>query len=133
MELSFRLTNAFEHRFFALAAAVAGQVNNKAFDGNFYRTRIRSLALLVTNSLTDSALTHSRLVSLFDVTLACEDAYSKLVQVVTVADVSDEDRVGNSLLLIWELRFGHKANFFRYCQLSTRVDQDFEFEVQARF
>ena len=30
-------------------------------------------------------------------TLACEDAYSKLVEVVTVADVSDEDRVGNSL------------------------------------
>ena len=24
-------------------------------------------------------------------TLACEDAYSKLVEVVTVADVSDED------------------------------------------
>ena len=66
-------------------------------------------------------------------TLACEDGNSKLVEVVTVVDVDDEDRVGNSLLLIWELRFGHKANFFRYCQLSTRVDQDFEFEVQARF
>ena len=33
-------------------------------------------------------------------TLACEDANSKLVEVVTVADVSDEDRVGNSLLQI---------------------------------
>jgi len=43
------------------------------------------------------------------VTLAYEDAYSKLVEVVTVADVSDEDRVGNSLLQIWKLRFGHKA------------------------
>ena len=42
-------------------------------------------------------------------TLACEDAYSKLVEVVTVADVDDEDRVGNSLLQIWKLRFGHKA------------------------
>ena len=42
-------------------------------------------------------------------TLACEDAYSKLVEVVTVADVSDKDRVGNSLLQIWKLRFGHKA------------------------
>ena len=42
-------------------------------------------------------------------TLACEDAYSKLVEVVTVADVRDEDRVGNSLLQIWKLRFGHKA------------------------
>ena len=47
--------------------------------------------------------------SKLDMTLACEDAYSKLVEVVTVADVSDEDRVGNSLLQIWKLRFGHKA------------------------
>ena len=42
-------------------------------------------------------------------TLACEDAYSKLVEVVTVADVSDEDCDGNRLLQIWKLRFGHKA------------------------
>ena len=33
-------------------------------------------------------------------TLACEDAYSKLVEVVTVADVDDEDCVGNSLFQI---------------------------------
>ena len=58
----------------------------------------------LTNSLTDS-----RLVNLIDLALACEDANSKLVEVVTVADVSDEDRVGNSLLQIWKLRFGHKA------------------------
>ena len=43
-------------------------------------------------------------------TLACEDGTSKLVEVVTVDfDVDDEDRVGNSLFQIWELRFGHKA------------------------
>ena len=42
-------------------------------------------------------------------TLACEDAYSKLDEAVTVAVVSDEDRIGNSLLQIWKLRFGHKA------------------------
>ena len=42
-------------------------------------------------------------------TLACEGAYSKLVEVVTVADNDDENRVGNSLLQIWKLRFGHKA------------------------
>ena len=42
-------------------------------------------------------------------TLVCADANSKLVDVVTVADVDDEDRVGNSLLQIWKLRFGHKA------------------------
>ena len=52
------------------------------------------------HSLTHS-LTHSCLVNLTDVILSCEDAYSKLVEVVTVADVDDEDRVGN--------RFGHKA------------------------
>ena len=59
-------------------------------------------------SLTHS-LTHSCLVNFIDVTLACEDGNSKLVEVVTVANVDDEDRVGNSLLQIWELRFGHKA------------------------
>ena len=64
--------------------------------------------LSLTDSLTHS-LTNSRLVNLIDVTLACEDSYSKLVEVVTVADVSDEDRVSNSLLQIWKLRFGHKA------------------------
>ena len=64
------------------------------------------MAMLVTNSLTDSALTHSRLVNLIDVTLACEDANSKPVEVV---NVDDEDCVGKSLLQIWELRFGNKA------------------------
>ena len=43
--------------------------------------------------------------------MACEDANSKFVEVVTVADVDDEDRVGNSLLQIWKLRYGHKAEF----------------------
>ena len=42
-------------------------------------------------------------------TLACEDAYSKLVEVVTVAHVDAEDHVGNNLLQIWELAFGPKA------------------------
>ena len=46
--------------------------------------------------------------NLIDVTLACEDAYSKLVEVVTVADISDDisdkNRVGNSLFQIWKLR-----------------------------
>ena len=36
-------------------------------------------------------------------TLACEDANSKHVDVVSVAD---EDRVGNNLLQISKLRFG---------------------------
>ena len=53
----------------------------------------------VTNSLTDCCL------DFIDVTLACEDANSILVEAVTVAD---EHRIGNSLLQIWKLRFGHK-------------------------
>ena len=60
-------------------------------------------------------------------TLACEDANSKFVEIVTVADVSDEDRVGNSLLQIWKLRFGN------YCSDFEHFGQDFEVEVQARF
>ena len=59
-------------------------------------------------SLTHS-LAHSCLVNLFDVTLACEDTNIKLVEVVTVADVDDEDRIGNSFLQTWKLSFGHKA------------------------
>ena len=62
----------------------------------------------LTHSLTHS-LAHSCLVNLIDVTLACEDAYSKLVEVATVADVSDEDCNGKSLLQIWKLMFGSKA------------------------
>ena len=42
-------------------------------------------------------------------TLACEDAYSKLAEVVTIAHVDAEDHVGNNLLQIWELTFGPKA------------------------
>ena len=71
--------------------------------GDFYRTRVRSLAMLVSDSLT-----HCCLVNLIDVTLRCEDANSKLVEIVTVADVDAEDHVGKSLLS-WELTFGYKA------------------------
>ena len=63
----------------------------------------------LTHSLTDS-LTHSLLFSkLHDVTLACEDTNSKLVDIVTVANVDDEDCVGNRLLHIQEARFSHKG------------------------
>ena len=54
-------------------------------------------------------------------TLACEDVNSK--PVVTAANVDDEDRVGNSLLQIWKLRFGHKAE----------LCSDFERKVLSRF
>ena len=55
-------------------------------------------------------------------TLACEDANSKLVEVVTVADVDAEDHVGNSLL-IWKLSLVIKLNF---CS-------DFEHKGWSRF
>ena len=55
------------------------------------------MAMPVTDSLTHS-LTNCRLVNLIDVTLACEDANSKLVEVVTVVDVDDEKRADNSLV-----------------------------------
>ena len=55
------------------------------------------------------SLLNSCLVNLIDVILACEDAYSKLVEVVTVADVDGKDHVGHSLLHTWELRLGNKA------------------------
>ena len=42
-------------------------------------------------------------------TLACEHGNSKLIEVVTVANIDDEDRVGNSLFQIWKMIFSHKA------------------------
>ena len=53
----------------------------------------------MTHSLTDS-FTDSCLVNLIDVTLACEDDNSKLVEVVTVADVDDDKRFDDSLVQI---------------------------------
>ena len=68
------------------------------------------MGMLVSNSLTDS-LTNCCLVILIDVGLACEDANSKLVEVVTVADVDDDERFDNGFMQIWKLKFGHKAKF----------------------
>ena len=57
-------------------------------------------------SLTNSdSLTDSCLVNLIDVTLACEDDNSKLVEVVTVTHDDDEKRVDNSLVQICKLKF----------------------------
>ena len=101
---------------------------------HFYRTLIRSLA--TTHSLTDC-----RLVNLIDVTLACEDANSKLVEAFIVADVDDKDRVGNSLLQIQELRFKADVwSIFCPCLVEVtklnlgedseaKISQDFEFKL----
>ena len=45
----------------------------------------------------------TRLVDLIDVTLACEEVTSKVVDVITVADVDDVDEKGidDSLVQIW--------------------------------
>ena len=64
----------------------------------------QSLAILVTNPLI-----HCCLVDLNDVTLACEDANSKLVEVVTVADVDAEKRVDDSLVQIWKMKLSQKV------------------------
>ena len=53
--------------------------------------------MLVTHSLTDW-LTPSCLVNLIDLTLACEDANYKLVDVVTVADVDSEEHVNIAVI-----------------------------------
>ena len=72
--------------------------------------------------------------------MACEDAKSKLVEVVSVADVDDEDCVGNSLFQIWKLRFGHKAKLlFRLSaqglvrSLKLKFRRYFEAEVCSVF
>ena len=69
-------------------------------------TGVRSLYTLVTCWLTNACLVDS-----IDVTLACENTNSKLVKVVTVADIGAEKRVYDGLVQIWKLKFGHKANF----------------------
>ena len=53
--------------------------------------------------------------------MPCEDANSKLVEVVAVPDVDDEKR-DDSFMQIWKLKFGHKAKF---CS-------DFEHKVWSR-
>ena len=61
--------------------------------------------------------------------LTCEDGNSKVVEVVTVADVDDVDRFENSLLHIWKLRFGHEGKLLfrggicpcRHCRRQCKV------------
>ena len=59
---------------------------------------------------------------------------------ITVANVDDEDCVGNSLMQIWKLRFGHKAKLlFRLSaqglvrSLKLKFRRDFEAEVWSVF
>ena len=73
-------------------------------------------------------------------TLACEGANSKLVDVITVADVDTEKHVNKSLVQIWKLKFGHKVKFlFRiWAQglvkiLKLKFRRDFEAEIWSVF
>ena len=71
---------------FGAAAEIPMSLKTNAYWRSFYRTRVRSLAMLVTHRLTDSltnSLTDSRLVNLIDVTLACDDGNSKLTNWLT--------------------------------------------------
>ena len=56
-------------------------------------------------------------------TLECEDANSKLVEVVTFADVDAQKCVDDSLVQIWKLSLVIKLNF---CS-------DFEHKVLSRY
>ena len=77
------------------------------------------LPLSLTDSLTHS-LTNSCLVNLIEVTLQFEDANSKLVELVTAADVDAQKRVDNSLVQVWKLKFGPKIIFFSRLKVWSR-------------
>ena len=75
----------------------------------FHRTRVRSLGMLVSDSLTDW-LTNWLLFSKLD---WCDPGMwrwpLKLVEVVTVAHVDDEKRIDNSLVQTWKVKLGHNV------------------------
>jgi len=72
---------------------------------------------------------------LIDVALACEDANSKLVEVVTIADVDDENCFEDSFIQIRKLKFGHKAEFCSDFEHKHKLKfrQDFEAGVCSDF
>ena len=49
-------------------------------------------------------------------TLACEDAHSKFVEIVSFAEVDAEKRVDKSLVQIWKLKFCHEVKFCNDCK-----------------
>ena len=72
--------------------------------------------------------------------LACEDAYSKLVEVVTVADNDDENCAWQQFVANWKLSFGQKAKLlFRLSaqglvrSLRLNFRRDFEAKVWSVF
>ena len=61
--------------------------------------------------------------------------HSSLDDRVSIADVDGEDRVGNSLLQIWKLRFGYKAKICSDFESKVwlKLSRDFEAEVWSVF
>ena len=65
-------------------------------------------------------------------TLACEDANSKRVEFLTVADVDAEKRIDDSLVKIWKLKFGHKVKLLFILWAQGLVKIFSWVEVQAK-
>ena len=81
-------------------------------------------------------VTEWRLVDAIDVTLACEDANLKHVEVVTVANIDDEDYGGNrfeSWGLVIKLNFCSDFEHFSQDCLKLKFRRDFEAEVWSAF
>ena len=69
-------------------------------------------------------------------TLACEDANSKLVKVVLLPMLMMRIVLATVVLQIWKLSFGHKAKLFSQGLvkiLKLKFRQDFEAEVSLVF
>ena len=88
-----------EYRHHSFMDFLRGDLTEKM---HFYRARVRLLASLVSDSLTDSCL-----VNLIDMTLAREKGNSKLFEV----DFDAEKCVENSLVQIRKLKFAQKIKF----------------------
>ena len=79
-------------------------------------TQVRSLSILVTDSCCWDFT---------GVTLAFEDANSKLLDFVSIADIDADERVDDSLVKIWKLNFGQ--------DFELNFGQDFEAEIWSSF
>ena len=98
LESTFTVLSAYSYQTFSPAISDIGI--------RFHLSSKKSLFRLTSNPCFNS---HPSLIifcclDLIDVSLASEDANSKLVDVITVADFDDEERVGNSLVEILTLK-----------------------------
>jgi len=102
-----------------------------------YRTRVRSLGMLVTNSLTDSLthwLTDSCLVNLIYVTLACKDDNSNLLRLLLLLMLMMRNVLTTVWCRFWRWSLVLKLSFCSdFEHKISRFGQDFEVDVQARF